>query len=88
MGKWTLFLFIASSGTLGGQWERFRGPNGSGVLESGDVPAEFGPDRNLVWKTALPPGHSSPVVTMTVYAHVLPSMQADAAKKLGSLLHG
>ena len=44
-------------------WSQFRGPNGSGVSESTGLPVEFGPDKNVVWKTALPPGHSSPVLT-------------------------
>ena len=47
---------------LGADWNRFRGPNGSGVSESTGLPAEFGPKQNLIWKTALPSGHSSPVV--------------------------
>lgn len=33
-------------------------------------------------------GHKNPIVTMTIYAHVLPSMQAQAAQRLGALLHG
>jgi len=28
-----------------------------------DLPVEFGPTKNVVWKTLLPPGHSSPVLT-------------------------
>jgi outer membrane protein assembly factor BamB len=44
-------------------WSRFRGPNGSGVSTSTRVPAEFGPDKNVVWKTELPFGHSSPALT-------------------------
>jgi outer membrane protein assembly factor BamB len=43
-------------------WTRFRGPNGSGVAETGALPAEFSKDKNLVWSTALPAGFSSPVV--------------------------
>ncbi len=43
-------------------WPRFRGPNGSGVAEATGLPADFGPD-NVVWKTALPWGHSSPVIS-------------------------
>ena len=43
------------------EWSRFRGPNGSGVAE-GTIPTEFGPDKNLIWKTELPPGHSSPIL--------------------------
>lgn len=44
-------------------WPQFRGPNGSGVSASTGLPEEFGPSKNVVWKTALPPGHSSPVLT-------------------------
>ena len=44
-------------------WTRFRGPNGSGVSPATGVPTEFGPARNVVWKTPVPPGHSSPVVS-------------------------
>jgi outer membrane protein assembly factor BamB len=44
-------------------WSRFRGPNGSGVSTSTRLPAEFGPDTNVVWKTELPFGHSSPALT-------------------------
>ena len=44
-------------------WSRFRGPNGSGVSISTRLPTEFGPDTNVVWKTELPFGHSSPALT-------------------------
>ncbi len=44
-----------------GDWTRFRGPNGSGVSTSRDLPVQFGPQENVRWKTSLPPGHSSPV---------------------------
>ena len=44
-------------------WPGFRGHNSSGVSESTGLPVEFGPEKNVVWKTALPPGHSSPVLT-------------------------
>jgi outer membrane protein assembly factor BamB len=43
-------------------WPRFRGPNGSGVAEGQKPPVEFGPDKNLKWKVAVPPGISSPIV--------------------------
>jgi outer membrane protein assembly factor BamB len=44
-------------------WSQFRGPNGSGVSATTGLPTEFGPEKNVLWKTALPPGHSSPVLT-------------------------
>ncbi len=44
-------------------WPQFRGPAGSGIAAGdGKAPVEFGLERNLLCKTALPRGHSSPVV--------------------------
>ncbi len=47
-------------------WLQFRGPNGTGVADGADgatLPAQFGATKNLAWKTAVPFGRSSPVVT-------------------------
>jgi outer membrane protein assembly factor BamB len=49
----------------GDEWPRFRGPNGTGVSDATNLPVEFGPEKGVVWKTALPPGHSSPVLART-----------------------
>ena len=46
----------------GEEWSRFRGPNGSGVTESGGLPVEFGPEINVSWRAEVPFGRSSPVV--------------------------
>src|SRR5882724_6227538 len=54
-------LFVPASWC--GDWQRFRGPNGSGVAEDGALPRELSADKNVVWKTAIPAGKSSPVVT-------------------------
>lgn len=56
-----LFLF----GELLAQesWSRFRGPNGTGISTARQLPVEFGPEKNVRWKTSLPGGHSSPVLT-------------------------
>lgn len=43
-------------------WPQFRGPEGRSVAEGERIPGSFGPDENVKWKTALPAGHSSPVV--------------------------
>lgn len=43
-------------------WSQFRGPNGSGVANTGALPTEFGKEQNLKWMTPLPAGHSSPVL--------------------------
>jgi outer membrane protein assembly factor BamB len=43
-------------------WPRFRGPDGSGVADGQKPPVEFGPDKNVKWKSAAPGGLSSPII--------------------------
>src|SRR5262249_3132368 len=45
------------------EWPQFRGPNGTGISTSADVPVEFGPDRGVTWKSRVPAGKSSPVLS-------------------------
>ncbi|MBS1807244.1 MAG: PQQ-binding-like beta-propeller repeat protein [Acidobacteria bacterium] len=59
----SILFFLANFGFANDDWSRFRGPNGAGVSSATGLPTEFGPDKNVVWKTPLPPGHSSPVLT-------------------------
>jgi outer membrane protein assembly factor BamB len=44
-------------------WPRFRGAEGAGVSETRGLPSAFGPNTNLMWRTAVPAGCSSPVVS-------------------------
>ena len=44
-------------------WPRFRGHNGSGVVESAKPPTVFGPEENVRWKSPVPDGVSSPIVS-------------------------
>lgn len=44
-------------------WNQFRGPNGSGVVETTGLPDRFGVDANLAWKVGVATGYSSPVLT-------------------------
>src|SRR5438876_10690097 len=45
------------------RWPQFHGPDGLGVAADGvSVPREFGPNKNVLWKTPLPRGHSSPCI--------------------------
>jgi outer membrane protein assembly factor BamB len=46
---------------LGADWPQFRGPAGMGLGRDGNLPVEFNRDKNVAWKAAVPPGHSSPV---------------------------
>jgi outer membrane protein assembly factor BamB len=53
---------VALSSLAGAQeWPQFRGPNSSGIGD-GKPPVEFGPTRNVLWKTAVGSGLSSPIV--------------------------
>lgn len=58
----TIYLLFATA-AIAGDWPQFRGPNATGI-PSDDLPLpdEVGPDKNVVWKTELPPGHSSPII--------------------------
>jgi outer membrane protein assembly factor BamB len=62
-----LFVFAVLTAAAPGEetpparWPQFRGPNGSGVA-TGAAPVEFGPERNVRWKTAVPAGVSSPCI--------------------------
>jgi len=57
-----LYPMLALS-LLGADWPQFRGPNGSGLCPScGQIPTEFGPEENVLWKTSLPVGKSSPIL--------------------------
>ncbi|HSC26258.1 MAG TPA: PQQ-binding-like beta-propeller repeat protein [Vicinamibacterales bacterium] len=58
----TLLLAASLSAAGPPDWSRFRGPNGSGISTATGVPVEFGPKTNLLWRLALPPGHSSPIL--------------------------
>src|SRR5712691_3690248 len=43
-------------------WPQFRGPGGAGVAHGQKPPVEFGPEKNVRWKVAVPSGLSSPIV--------------------------
>jgi outer membrane protein assembly factor BamB len=53
---------VSATTAAAGDWPQFRGPNGGVAVGDQKLPAEIGPSTNVLWKTELPPGHSSPVV--------------------------
>ncbi len=57
-----LALLWVSMAARAADWPQFRGPNASGVSDARNLPVEFGPAKNVVWKVDVPPGHSSPVI--------------------------
>src|SRR5260370_36470115 len=60
--RWLALLLIQITLTAG-DWTQFRGPNGSGISPSKGLPEHFDLQKNVVWRTALPTGYSSPVFT-------------------------
>jgi outer membrane protein assembly factor BamB len=58
-----LALLLVSFAGFAEDWTRFRGPNGSGVSKDTGFPAEFGKEKNLIWRTPVRFGKSSPVLT-------------------------
>ena len=63
IGKILLAALLTASIVSASEWTRFRGPNGSGVAETGRLPVVFGPGTNSRWEIAVPPGKSSPVLS-------------------------
>jgi len=57
-----IFLSASAASTAAPPaWPQFRGANSSGVAaDDAKPPVEFGPSTNLLWKTPVPPGLSSP----------------------------
>ncbi len=56
------FVLLTSFANGADTWAQFRGPNGSGVDSSTGYPVQFSPSKNVVWKTSISYGQSSPVV--------------------------
>jgi hypothetical protein len=59
-----LGVFVSAADVVASDWARFRGPNGTGISPDPEpLPVEFGADKNLKWKVALPgAGVSCPIV--------------------------
>src|SRR5688572_21932866 len=59
----TGLVLTSSIAAAAENWPQWRGPGGQGVSAEAQLPTDWQPDRNIVWKTALPGiGYSSPVV--------------------------
>lgn len=58
-----LSLSIFALSTFAADWPKFRGPGAQGHAVAANLPARFGPAKNLKWKVAVPgAGWSSPVI--------------------------
>ncbi len=79
-----LVAILQSPASPKANWPQWRGPGGDGISQETGLAAEWSPDTNIRWKTAIPGrGHSSPVVwdnrvflTTDVEGDVVPGAKA------------
>ena len=58
-----LLLLVLPQSLLRANWPQWRGPSANGISEEKGLPLEWGPERNILWKSALPGlGSSTPIV--------------------------
>jgi outer membrane protein assembly factor BamB len=66
MSRWSLVTAaaLAAGPSLAADvpWPQFRGPNAAGIADGQKLPVQFGPEKNVRWKVAVPSGFSSPVI--------------------------
>lgn len=78
-------IATVAAGTLSAaeNWPQWRGPGSQGISTETQLPTEWTPGKNIAWKTALPAGHSSPIVwgdrifvTSAIEGEVVPGAKA------------
>jgi outer membrane protein assembly factor BamB len=80
LGAAWLLLCTAERGS-GGDWPRFRGPNGTGVATDKDIPIQWTAEDGVLWKVPIPgKGNSSPVIAGNRL--FLQSASADGKQRL------
>jgi outer membrane protein assembly factor BamB len=56
-------LFSLTAASSAANWPQWRGPDGSGISNEKNLPADWSPTKNIKWKTPIEGrGHSSPIV--------------------------
>lgn len=56
-------LVLLANTASAGNWPQWRGPDGSGISNEKNLPAEWSPTKNIKWKTPIEGrSHSSPIV--------------------------
>src|SRR5580765_6235001 len=74
-----LALLLFGPVALAGDWDQFRGPFGAGKGSGPEVPVEWGPQKNIRWRTPLDGvGNSSPI---TSKGRVFVTVAAEKGKK-------
>jgi outer membrane protein assembly factor BamB len=80
----TSVVLLAATATVSAEnWPQWRGPGSQGISAEANVPREWSSTRNVLWKTELPSGHSSPIVwndrifvTAAIEGEVVPGAKA------------
>jgi outer membrane protein assembly factor BamB len=74
-------LFAAQSDQYNRNWPQWRGPAGNGLVLQGNPPLNWGEDKNVKWKVALPGlGHATPVIWENKI-FILTAVSAEAGGK-------
>jgi outer membrane protein assembly factor BamB len=78
-----VLLALGATLSAGENWPQWRGPGSQGISSEAALPTEWSSVKNIVWKTALPAGHSSPIVwenriflTAAIEGEVVPGAKA------------
>src|SRR5690606_26771944 len=59
-----LLMTVCAATAQAGDFPAFRGPNHNGIVQEENLPVEWGPEQNIVWKVDLGgQGNSSPIVS-------------------------
>jgi hypothetical protein len=59
----SLFLAVEGPSDYEKNWPQWRGPLATGVSPNGNPPIEWGEDKNVKWKIAIPgKGHATPII--------------------------
>jgi outer membrane protein assembly factor BamB len=71
-------LICCKSEVTGANWPAWRGPNGDGKSSEANLPTQWSPTNNILWKTPLPgEGNSTPIVWNN---HVFVTCPIDGGK--------
>jgi outer membrane protein assembly factor BamB len=57
-----ILAFLVIIPASAADWPAFRGLNSSGVGKETNLPVEMTPAKNVLWKTPIAAGHSSPIL--------------------------
>lgn len=58
----SVLVVSLTAGPDAANWPQWRGPDGQGVSNESNLPALWDPATNVAWKSAVPEGHSQPIV--------------------------